>query len=306
MRCGTYRLASLRYCCRRTSNIINMTDADDSQAGDSQEGGTAGEDPSATLSSRRPARDARDRSFERIEKVLYWVRRTPAAKLAPDRLLTPLDYLINLNMQYRDHRRALAGFRWGDEDLCTVPPTDHVRIPSLFVVELFTPSVKENLDRAIRRNRWGTKRLRMYGRHYMPTPEEARSGDGWPWWNLGEVVRRGSNVMVGDAVRRKMPKEFDRVELKALQIGQGITAVMARFDLNDAVISRLDEAWHRDYQPEMYWGRWGGEWPRPLMPDFVAFRRVQEERGRLHDAARDGSLVNAQGSLRRMDSRSPC
>jgi hypothetical protein len=286
MRCGTYRLASLRYCCRRTSNIINMTDADDSQAGDSQEGGTAGEDPSATLSSRRPARDARDRSFERIEKVLYWVRRTPAAKLAPDRLLTPLDYLINLNMQYRDHRRALAGFRWGDEDLCTVPPTDHVRIPSLFVVELFTPSVKENLDRAIRRNRWGTKRLRMYGRHYMPTPEEARSGDGWPWWNLGEVVRRGSNVMVGDAVRRKMPKEFDRVELKALQIGQGITAVMARFDLNDAVISRLDEAWHRDYQPEMYWGRWGGEWPRPLMPDFVAFRRVQEERGRLHDAAR--------------------
>jgi hypothetical protein len=61
---------------------------------------------------------------------------------------------------------------------------------------------------------------------------------------------------------------------------------MAKFDLNDAAISRLDEAWHRDYQPEMYWGERGGEWPRPLMPDFVAFRRVQEERGRLHDAAR--------------------
>ena len=41
-------------------------------------------------------------------------------------------------------------------------------------------------------------------------------------------MRRGSNVTVGDAVRRKMPKEFDRVELKALQIGQGITAVMAK------------------------------------------------------------------------------
>lgn len=257
--------------------------------GDSPEEGTAGEEPqqpAAARSSRKPARDERDRSFERIDKVLYWVRRTRAAKLAPDRFLTPIDYLINLNTQYRDHRRALTGFRWGDEDECTVPPTDHVRIPSLFVVELFPPSVKENLDRAINRNRWDTKQLRMFGHHYMPTPDEARSGDRWPWWNLGEVVRRGSNVTVGDAVRRKMPKEFDRVELKALQIGQGITAVMAKFDLNYAAVSRLDEAWHRDYQPEMYWGKRGGEWPRPLSPDFVAFRRVQEERGRLHYAAR--------------------
>jgi hypothetical protein len=214
------------------------------------------------------------------------VRRTRAAKLAPDRFLTPIDYLINLNMQYRDHRRALAGFRWGDEDECTVPPTGHVRIPSLFVVELFPPSVKENLDRAIEQNRWDTKQLRMLGRHYMPTPDEARSGDGWPWWNLGEVVRRGSNATGGDAVRRRMPEEFDRVELKALQIGQGITAVMAKFDLNDAAISQLDEAWHREYQPEMYWGKRGGEWPCPMSPDFVTFRKVQEERGRLHDAAR--------------------
>lgn len=261
-----------------------MTDADDSPVE-----GIAGEEPqppATARSSRKPVRDERDRHFERIEKVLYWVRRTRAAKLAPDRFLTPIDYLINLSIQYRDHRRAVAGFRWGDEDECTVPPTDHVRIPSLFVVELFPPSVKENLDRAIKRNRWDTKQLRMFGRHYMPTPDEARSGDRWPWWNLGEVVRRGGNATVGDAVRRKMPKEFDRVELKALQIGQGITAVMAKFDLNDAAISSLDETWHHDYQPEMYWGKRGGEWPRPLSPDFVAFRRVQEERGRLHYAAR--------------------
>ncbi|WP_157137528.1 hypothetical protein [Mycobacterium parascrofulaceum] len=253
---------------------------------DSPEEGTEPQQPAAARSSRKPARDERDRICERVEDVLYWVRRTRVARLAPDRFLTPIDYLINLNMQYRDHRRALAGFRWGDEDECTVPPTDHVRIPSLFVVELFPPSVKENLDRAIKRNRWDTKQLRMFGRHHLPTPDEARSGDRWLWWNLGDVVRRASNVTVGDAVRRQMPKEFDRVELKALQIGQGITAVMAKFDLNDAAISRLDEAWHRDYQPEMYWGKRGGEWPRPLSPDFVAFRRVQEERGRLHDAAR--------------------
>jgi hypothetical protein len=125
-----------------------MTDA-----GDSPTEETTGEEPqqpTAARSRRKPDPDERDRSFERIEKVLYWVRRTRAAKLAADRFLTPLDYLINLNMQYRDHRRALAGFGWGDDDECTVPPTDHVRIPSLFIVELFTPSVKGNMDLAIK------------------------------------------------------------------------------------------------------------------------------------------------------------
>jgi hypothetical protein len=34
---------------------------------------------------------------------------------------------------------------------------------------------------------------------YMPKLDEARAGDAWSWWNLGEVVRRGSGVTVGDA-----------------------------------------------------------------------------------------------------------
>jgi hypothetical protein len=53
----------------RVRNIINMTDK-----GDSPEEGTTGEEPqqpAASRSNRKPARDERDRSFERIENVLY-------------------------------------------------------------------------------------------------------------------------------------------------------------------------------------------------------------------------------------------
>ena len=73
-----------------------MTDARDSP-----EEGAVGQEPqqpAAAGSSRMPAPDERDRIFERVEKVLYWVRRTRAARLAPDRFLTPIDYLINLNI----------------------------------------------------------------------------------------------------------------------------------------------------------------------------------------------------------------
>ena len=229
-----------------------MKDADGSP------GGNAGAEPPepAAPSEDKPDRVERDRSFHRVKKFLSWVRRTRVAKRLPDRFLKPVDYLINVIIQYSDHRNMLSGFRWSDRDEFTVSPTDHVRIPSLFVVELFPPSVIRNLELANKRNRWVSKQSRWIP-DYMPKLDEARSGDTWTWWNLGEVVRRGSGVIVGDATQGKMPAEFDSVELKALQIGQGITSVMTKFDLNDAAVSRLDEFWHRDYKPEMYWGKWG-------------------------------------------------
>jgi hypothetical protein len=70
---------------------------------------------------------------------------------------------------------------------------------------------------------------------------------------------------------------------------------MAKFDLNDAAASRLDEFWHRDYKPQMDWGKWGGRWPRPLDEDFVAYRTVQEERGRLHHVARQWFSAKCPG-----------
>jgi hypothetical protein len=236
----------------------------------------------------------RDRSFQRVRKFLSWARRTRVARRLPDRFLKPVDYLLNVIIQYQDHRNMLSGFRQSHWDEFTVSPTDHVRIPTLFIVELFPPSVIRNLERANMRNRWVSKQSRWIP-GYMPKLDEARSGDAWSWWNLGEVVRRGSGVTVGDATQGKMPEELDRVELKALQIGQGITAVMAKFDLNEAAVSRLDESWHRDYKPEMYWGKWGGPWPRPLDKDFVAYRRVQEERGHLHRVARQWFSAKCPG-----------
>jgi hypothetical protein len=101
----------------------------------------------------KSTREKRHHAFERVTNFLYWVRRTQVAKRLPDRFLKPVDYLINVIIQYNDHRNMLSGFRWGDEDEFTVSPSDHVRVPSLFIVELFPPSVIGNLERANRRNR---------------------------------------------------------------------------------------------------------------------------------------------------------
>jgi hypothetical protein len=111
-------------------------------------------------------------------------------------------------MNYQSHLRTLSGDRTiGDLEDYVVSATDHVRIPALYVVELFPPSEKGNLEKADKRNRWASNRSRMYAK-LLPTLDEARSGKKWSWW------------------------------------------------------------------------------PRPLGENFVAFRTVQEARGRLHATAR--------------------
>lgn len=171
-------------------NIVTMTDA-----GDSPDDAEADNEPAERVE--------RDRSFQQVRKFLSWARRTRIARRLPDRFLKPVDYLVNVIIQYQDHRNMLSGFRRSDWDEFTVSPTDHVRIPALFIVELFPPSVIRNLERANKRNRWASKQSRWIP-GYMPKLDEARSGDAWSWWNLGEVARRGSGVTVGDATQGKM------------------------------------------------------------------------------------------------------
>jgi hypothetical protein len=86
--------------------MITTTDADNSP------GGNVGAEPPerAAPSEDKPDRVERDRSFHRVRKFLSWVRRTPVAKWLPDRFLKPVDYLINVMIQYSDHRDMLSGW----------------------------------------------------------------------------------------------------------------------------------------------------------------------------------------------------
>lgn len=157
--------------------------------------GPSGEGLPATdaLADDQVDRYERDLSFQRVQRFLYWARRTRIARRLPDRFLKPVDYLINAIMQFNGYQRMAAGFRWSDESGFTVSPTDHVGMPALFIIELFPPSVVRNLDRSQKRNRWASKQSRWIP-YSMPKLDEARSGDMWTWWNFGTLVRRGSGV----------------------------------------------------------------------------------------------------------------
>ena len=60
-----------------------------------------------------------------------------------------------------------------------VPKGEHVRIPGLFVAELFPPSQADELVRAIKRHNWNLLSLGVRVRADERILREARSGTGW-------------------------------------------------------------------------------------------------------------------------------
>jgi hypothetical protein len=168
-------------------------------------------------------------------------------------------------------------------------------MPSMFVIEMFPPSEIAHLTEAQKKLGLSAAQSRMYS--ISPTLDEARSGAGtWTWWHLGAVVRRGyKSAIAMDPVFGDLPQDLDVVELKALQIGEGITAVLAHFQLTPVGAQRLDVVWHREFQPQIDWGEFGGRWPQAKGKQWVAFQHTQEARGAIHEQAREWMRANYFG-----------
>jgi hypothetical protein len=233
----------------------------------------------------QPATD-RHRKFDRLYRVLNWIAFSKLGKRMPDRIRTPLFYVTHLIAIYDNHRRQVAREYpfFSKEDDFSVPSDEHITMPALFVIEMFPPSEIHNLQRALRKGGWNANELRFFPES-TPRLEDARSGAGWAWWKLGAVVRPNSPTIIPDAKCARLPHEFDAVELKALQIGQGITAVMACFYLRNEASTRVDASWHAEYHPRIFWGK-RGQWPQAFGPDWFACRATQRARGSIHQAAR--------------------
>ncbi|MDY5274006.1 MAG: hypothetical protein SPH31_07625 [Arcanobacterium sp.] len=130
----------------------------------------------------------------------------------------------------------------------------------------------------------------------------SRSGGGSVWWNLINVARHDRTWFGMDAVSEHLPPEFDYIELKAVQVGQGLTAVVAEFHLRDEAAQALDLEWHKQHEPLLLWER-----PRPRSLDrhWATIHEVQLARRSMHYAARDWLTARLPGFFARMERPQP-
>jgi hypothetical protein len=217
--------------------------------------------------------------------ALSWLSQDWRRKLLPRSVLERLNLAINYLLPFNSHDRDLA---WSLDDPhhnLVVPTDEHVNMPGIWVVELFPPTEIPALERAIARNKWDRLRLRLEGREgNQEMLERSRAGHGWTWWRIAELVSPDSRWFVPNAVRTELPKEFDLAEFRAIQVGVGLTAVIAEFRLTDEAATALDTEWHHAHEPQLV--RRPGTRPRSLDRQWSAFRETQLVRKGLHDSAR--------------------
>ncbi|MDG4796652.1 hypothetical protein [Micromonospora sp. WMMD1082] len=165
-----------------------------------------------------------------------------------------------------------------------VPADEHVNMPGIWVVELFPPSAFARLERAIDRNGWD-------GNRWMSGAQEtnvnmllkSRARMGWNWWRMASIQDINGTYMMPDGVRAQLPPEFGYIELKAMQVGSGLTAVVAHIELSKLGATHLDEVWHQPHEP-MLTRRDGRLHALDRM--WAGFHVTQTARERLHQLAR--------------------
>ncbi len=197
-----------------------------------------------------------------------------------------INYLHLFNEHDRNKARSLESLHHN----VFVPEDEHVNVAGIWLVELFPPTELPALEAALARNGWD--RPRPYEDGNREALQRARSGSGAYWWRLVNIVGRDSKWFVPEGVSADLPDEIEYVALRAIQVGAGLTAVVAEVHLSDAAAKSLDIEWHRTHEPILLkdQGRL-----QPLDRQWATFWEVQSARKRLHAAARDWLATRLPG-----------
>ena len=236
------------------------------------------------------------RWYDAPYRLLGWLLTGWRRALIPRPVRAWLNNLLNDLLQFNEPDRHKA---WSRESLLEnlfVPSDEHVRVGGIWVVELFPPTELPALERAMKRNGWNKPRaVPPHEANNLATLERSRSGSGGNWWRLADVLALDSNRFYSiHAHRMRLPEAFDMVEIRAVQIGQGLTAAVAHFTLTKAAATALDDTWHQPHEPMLT--RQNGRL-HPLDRKWAATRVTQDSRRAVHMSARGWLAKRLPGSF---------
>ncbi|MCP2236959.1 hypothetical protein LY41_002789 [Prauserella halophila] len=271
-------------------------DSSVSQPADSQPSGTthegqADDDKSSLFSyvreahSKAPEIGYGHRWYDRPYNVLFWLRRSWRRRMLPDALLRRCLYGINYLLQFYTHDVNKAWSKNDEMRNLSVPQDEHVTIPDLWTIELFPPSEFKTLAQSISRNSWDSQRLSFeYGQDKQDQLKRTRDSNGQSWWRLVSISDPAAPFTYPAGSTEKLPWPFSGIELTAIQVGAGLTAVVAHFQITPEASYSVDEVWHQMHEPQLIRRR--GKLPKAEDRLFSGYRATQESRRALHDAAR--------------------
>lgn len=232
------------------------------------------------------------RWYDHAYRPLDWLITDWRRKVVPRPARVKLTYLVNQLLRFNDHDRNKVWSREDPHHAYTVPSDEHVELPTLWVVELFPPSSYTALRKAFARNKWDKVRQPGLREGNEQILDESRTGSGMYWWPMVTVINPKKHGHAFDVAREKLPHQFKSIELHAVSVGSGLTAVIAKFDLDPAAVQHLDAVWHTEHPPTLTWEK--GQL-RSRDPEWAGYRITQSARQAIHDAARTWMALKVPG-----------
>lgn len=164
-----------------------------------------------------------------------------------------------------------------------VEEDEHVHLAGIWVVELFPPSELQAFERALRKNGW--QRRDRFAEDNSEVLQRSRAIESNTWWQVVDLHQKDARWRAPNGKTADLPEEFDSVGLRAVQIGTGLTAVVANFILTEKASKSLDEVWRSQHEPLMQWHAKEGRF-RSLDRLSSGIWKTQERRRDLHFGAR--------------------
>lgn len=218
-------------------------------------------------------------------KIAWWPLKGWRKKVFPRYMKDASLKLVNVLMQFNEYDRQKVWDKKDRHNNIHIPNDEHVSMPALFVIELYTANEARDLEKYIKKNGWDKQRHALHKKDTnIERLTRARTEQGLSWWRLADIRDKNSKRLTPDAQVGRLPNEFNMVNLRAVQIGSGLTALVARFSIKDEYRTFLNDVWHSEHKPKI---KFVSGKPRVLNRLFSAYETTQQSREMIHDKARN-------------------
>ncbi len=194
---------------------------------------------------------------------------------------------------------------WRVDNPSTVPPdTEHLLWPALWMVEVFLPAHAEGLARSIKTLGWDQER--GMGRFdALQWLSEARARGGPSMVSPGAFLspRPLAPSAIALASRIDIPETFRSLAPTFIQLGPGVTVLVARFLLAEEERSCLEDALREPAKARARAVGWTGHHVSP--PSVVRLERLGDARERVRRAAAGWLARNLRGVFAEQGSEPP-
>lgn len=233
--------------------------------------------------------------------LFCWIARFADGRSPLGRRLSVWRFELENRLRRRSRMRASvarANARLGNRAADLVLPQDEtVRWVALWAVEIYLPTHVPSLRRALTKLGWTRESFKRGSVDAEEWLNESRPGAGLAWMRLGFFRPRTAKYFP-TAIPIDLPDSFAFLDLALVQLGHGVTALVANFALAEDEQTCLEEVLRR---PLAARAELSGAGHRIRSAELVRAECIAAERNRIRDMAATWIARNLPGAFAMRD-----